>query len=344
MVSADIIIIGYNEGKYLEKCFLSAMSARDALFNETGVKAKILYVDSQSTDDSVAIAQSLNVAVVFAPPQFKTCSNARTTGMLLADGDYMMFLDGDMEISPRWLIEGLDFLEKNSSAAGAAGIRDDMRLIGGRFVKIKNFNRVFREIEKIRNNVGGAFLLRRKALEQIGGVEPAIAPEEDYIMYAQLREKGWKLYRIAKPMIIHWDAKKSDASSIAERLLWGRRVFVSGAIFRHAFFHAKWWPYFLKLKANIFLHGLWLLLCAVMIAQKQNLAALTATLIYMGTIYVSKGDFLRTFAALFLRTAYLFNFLVGFIFNYPKLKFGAGRSEEYKNEVRKINAMYLKKP
>src|ERR1700722_4284997 len=94
-----VVVIGRNEGERLRRCLSSIADSR----------AKIVYVDSGSTDESVALARAMNVEVVELDLSVPfTAARARNEGFTrLTDRDdsieYVQFVDGDCELAADWL-------------------------------------------------------------------------------------------------------------------------------------------------------------------------------------------------------------------------------------------------
>jgi glycosyltransferase involved in cell wall biosynthesis len=343
-----IVIIGYNEGHTLERCLLSVLKAAKAFQTATGSAPSILFVDSHSTDKSVSIAQSLGVAVAQAPSRFKTCTNNRMTGFALTRSKYLMFLDGDMELREPWLAKGVEFLEARGDVAGVAGIRDDVRISPfGEPVVIQNYNRISLEVAPIDDDVGGAFLLRRTALEGIGGLEAALAPEEDYVMFCQLKARGWGLYRIKHPMMVHWDRKLSSVSQTVRHIVWHGRATVPGVILRHAVLHERWAACYLwHFKRKLIIHFLWLCSTAGVILYSCVvraapwwcvIAATGAMAAYCVQLWHEKRSIARVAFAFVLRPIYLLHLLIGFVFNRPEVEFGVQETKAYRREIAQLN-------
>jgi len=332
--SLDVLIAARDEGAVFEKCCASVEKAVAELAKRTGIRAAVVYVDSYSTDGSVAVAKRSGFRVARPPDWYYNCANGRTTGYLLTAGEFVMVLDGDMELAEGWLADGLAFLESREDAGGVAGIRDDMRLTGASFSRIPNYHRITAPVQGVGDDVGGAFLFRRAALDAAGGFEPAVVPEEDFVLYAQIKKKGWELYRIDRPMIVHWDTKVASASAVIEHLMFSRKALVPGVIFRHALLRTDWWPHLLRFKRDLFVHALWLLAVAF---ARPAAWPLAATAVYLLSIWAQKRDPLRTAGALVLRTVYLANFLAGFALGRPALEFGVQHAEKYKETVRRLN-------
>jgi hypothetical protein len=254
-----------------------------------------------------------------------------------------MFLDGDMELKKNWLYDGFVFLKEHPLVAGVSGLRDDYRMQGNKLEEIKNYFNQKNEIELVTKDLGGAVLYRRKALEEIGGFEPAIAPEEDYVLFSQLSQKGWGFFRINREMISHWDMKVSSVNGVIKHIILRPNATISGVIFRHAILHEKWGlTYLFAFKFDLLVHFIILLSFTVFIVMKIYILAISLTILYfIYTIYQKRG-IKRGLAAPFTKTIYLVNMIVGFIFNRPKVDFGIQNSLEYRNLIFEINEKYKK--
>jgi glycosyltransferase involved in cell wall biosynthesis len=327
-----VIIVARDEGETFLKCRDSVARAAAAFEAASGRKAAVTYVDSWSTDGSVAAAEASGFRVVRPPDWYFNCANGRTTGWLLTSAEYVMFLDGDMELAEGWLEAGLAFLASRPEAGGVSGIRDDMRLSGSDYVRIPNYHRVSAPVEGVGTDVGGAVLFRRAALDATGAFEPSVAPEEDFVQYAQMKAKGWELYRIPVPMIVHWDTKIASPAAAVRHLMFSRKALVPGVLLRRAL-GTDWWPRLLAFKRDLLVHSAWLAALAILPWRH----ALAATGVYLVAIGMQKGDPLRTAAAPLLRTVYLANFLAGFLLGRPALELGVQHTERYRAKVRELN-------
>ena len=91
-----IVIIGKNEEKILNKCFLSALKITD----------NIIYVDSDSTDASLEIAKKysqIKKISLKTENYFHTESLARSISAKEVKNKYIQFIDADMTIDTNWL-------------------------------------------------------------------------------------------------------------------------------------------------------------------------------------------------------------------------------------------------
>lgn len=190
-----VVVIGRNEGERLMRCLASVSGLAD-----------VVYVDSGSTDGSVARARALGVEVVelAVPPAF-TAARARNTGIatLQAGGRDLAFvqtIDGDCELVPDWL----------AAAAGAMADPANGIVIGRlreRHPERSIYNALCdHEWDGVPGEApgcGGIALIRLEALEAAGGYRADMIAGEDTEMAMRVRKAGWRVQRIAAEMAWH---------------------------------------------------------------------------------------------------------------------------------------------
>ena len=102
MIAISVVIPVFNTGKYVEKCL-------DSILKQTLKNIEIICVNDCSTDNSLEILQNLakrdNRIKIMDLKENKGVSNARNTGIDLAQGEYIYLIDSD-----DWLDE--DYLEE----------------------------------------------------------------------------------------------------------------------------------------------------------------------------------------------------------------------------------------
>src|SRR5688572_22948402 len=114
---AGVVAIGRNEGERLKKCLASVV----------GIGERVVYVDSGSTDESVATARTMQVDVIVLDARIPfTAARARNEGVRrvreLAPGlAYVQFVDGDCEVVAGWLEAATAFLDTHADVAAVSG-------------------------------------------------------------------------------------------------------------------------------------------------------------------------------------------------------------------------------
>ncbi len=106
MKKVSVIIPLYNADKYLEDCILSVLS-------QTYKNIEIVIVDDGSTDSSLEVANRYKSDSVKVVSQVnKGAAAARNTGLQIATGEYIQFLDADDMLDKQKIKYQIDVLQK----------------------------------------------------------------------------------------------------------------------------------------------------------------------------------------------------------------------------------------
>jgi GT2 family glycosyltransferase len=190
------VVIGRNEGRRLEACLTSLR----------GRVARTVYVDSGSTDGSVAAARRLGAEVVeLDGARPFTAARARNAGLAaLTVGeapDYVQFVDGDCTVDPGWIAGATLFLEARPGAAVVCGRRRE------RFPEASVYNRLCdwewdTPVGPARA-CGGDALIRKAAVVGVGGYCESLIAGEEPELCLRLRRAGWEIWRTEAEMTTH---------------------------------------------------------------------------------------------------------------------------------------------
>ena len=220
-MSIAAIVIGRNEGGRLIRCLASVAGEVD----------RVIYVDSGSTDGSIAAAQDAGAEVVELDTALPfTAARARNAGLeALRAGPlptYVQFVDGDCELQPGWIAPAQAFLDDTRKAAVACGRRRE------RFPDASVYNRLCdREWDTpigLAKACGGDALIRMEALDAVGGYDPALIAGEEPEMCVRLRLKGWQVWRLDHEMTLH-DAAMTRLGQWWNRTRRAGHAFAQGA-------------------------------------------------------------------------------------------------------------------
>lgn len=204
-----VVVIGRNEGERLARCLASVCTI-----------ARRVYVDSGSTDGSVALARDQGVTVIEleVPPRF-TAARARNAGLaqlLVEDPDleFVQMVDGDCEAHPLWVVSALEVLRTEPELAVVSGrLRE-------RYPDRSIFNALCEDEWNppagLTAGVGGNALFRVAALREVEFFNPAMIAGEEMDLGMRLRARGWQLRRITAEMGLH------DANITRLRQWWNR--------------------------------------------------------------------------------------------------------------------------
>jgi glycosyltransferase involved in cell wall biosynthesis len=192
-----VVIIGRNEGERLRRCLASAV----------GRGLPVVYVDSHSTDGSVALALAMRADVVeldmSRPFSMGRGRNAGWARLQEIDSNvrFVQFVDGDCELVPGWLERALEVIESKPHVAVVCGRRRE------RFPEQSIYNRLA-DMEwdspvGEAKYCGGDAMIRVEALRQVGGYNPALIAGEEPDLCVRLRQHEWIILRIDAEMTLH---------------------------------------------------------------------------------------------------------------------------------------------
>jgi len=211
-MSIGFVVIGRNEGKRLVACLQSVAA--------TGWP--VVYVDSGSTDGSIANAESLGASVVrldLGEPF--TAARARNAGLdaLTAarpETQFVCFIDGDCVLVADWLENAYVFMQSNQDIAIVCGRRRERRPDASVYNALceREWARPAGETRAC----GGDCLARIDALRSVGGFREGLIAGEEPELCVRLRQRGWKIWRLDADMTLH------DAAMNRFRQWWRRMV------------------------------------------------------------------------------------------------------------------------
>ena len=192
----SVVIIGRNEGERLRRCLRSIREA-----DYPAGKIELIYVDTDSTDDSREIAGSLGAKVVAIKPERPSAAAARNAGLRVASHELVHFFDGDTIVNKAWF-------EKAAAAIKAPGVV----AVSGRREELAPAATVYNfwmhhdwyAPPGRRETCGGDVLFRRDALLKAGGYDASlIAGEERDLCTRLTRDDQAVIVRLDEPMTLH---------------------------------------------------------------------------------------------------------------------------------------------
>lgn len=203
----SVVVIGKNEGERLAACLSSIHAALSKLSHE------VIYVDSCSTDLSLQTARSLGARCYLLAEKDTTAGLGRFVGAKEARGEYLLFLDGDMQLRAGFAEKALMAMASRGYD-GVCGIREDIYMRGGEIIA-RNENYFGCTQERIAPEFGGALMITAEALSACGGWSTDTVACEESELHARLLAMGSRIAEIPVPMIMHTDAVRDNRSPLS---------------------------------------------------------------------------------------------------------------------------------
>jgi GT2 family glycosyltransferase len=229
LMSIAAIVIGRNEGARLIAC-LDALQA----------VAPVIYVDSGSTDGSVAAAQARGAQVVSLDmTQPFTAARARNAGLAALPQDIALvqFLDGDCVVQGGWVSRAAAFLDEHPDVAVVCGRRREI------YPDVSVYNALIdAEWDTPVGEAkacGGDALMRVAALRAVAGYRDDLIAGEEPELCVRLRRAGWKIWRLDAEMTAH-DAQITRLGQWWQRSKRAGHAFAEGAALHGAAPERHW--------------------------------------------------------------------------------------------------------
>jgi len=175
----------------------------------------------------------------------------RNVGWRFAQGDFILFLDGDTILHPDFIKESLAAMQDPATAVvwGHRRERDPGQSV---YVRVLDLDWIYPPGES--DFCGGYALMRRDALQDVGGFDDTLIAGEEPEMCRRLRAKGYHILHLDVPMTTH------DLAVTRFSAYW-RRAFRAGHAYAevaHRFSHTADPLWSAELKRNL-THGSFLL-------------------------------------------------------------------------------------
>ncbi|WP_375238371.1 glycosyltransferase [Aurantibacter sp.] len=205
-MTISIVFIGKNAAHLIEENYINRP------FPELDFATEIIYVDSDSSDNSVALVKQLGWNCIELSSKGRLSAAAgRHIGTLQAKGDYILYLDSDMVLN---LVNNKtipDLIAKHTdklNVSGFGGITIDV-------INSKKRKRIKREKDgQNASTYGGFVLLNRKDVLEAGNWNGNVIANEENELYARLIKNNKKVLISRDMECFHYTDRPSSRINI----------------------------------------------------------------------------------------------------------------------------------
>ena len=205
----SFIVIGKNEGWKLPLCFSAILNCVKKNRIED---YEILYVDSRSTDNSIAVAKGFPDIKIFCITGRCNAAIARNIGGIEAQGDVLCFLDGDMELQA-------DFVSHIFKENGEL-VHPFFSGIYCHYYYDNDWQFLHTELphntecDAYKKTTGGFFFITKELWTIAGGMDSRLVTNEDLDLGLRLAKKNIPLLRFALVGVNHHTIGYTDPERI----------------------------------------------------------------------------------------------------------------------------------
>lgn len=240
----SVCVIGRNEAHNLPAC-----AAALAALASAGLAMEAIFIDSASSDASVAVAKAnFGVVVELAASAELNAGAARAVGTLKARGTWVLYLDGDMQLAPDFIPHLLELVRGERDADGLAGRTLNVYPDGSSDAIVFAGNKAGQPCRAF----GGAVLLRRETVLDVGNWAPNLYANEEAELYSRLLARAARVLWTESLMVRHVTAKFSAPNKLMGSLVpWGshlgKKFYGAGQVTKLAWSGGHLWR-FIQLK------------------------------------------------------------------------------------------------
>jgi glycosyltransferase involved in cell wall biosynthesis len=202
----SIIVPTRNSEKALHRCL-------ESIKNQTYKNIEPIIVDNYSLDRTIEIAKKFGVKVLL---RNLNRSEARNMGAEKSAGEFVLFIDSDMELSP----EVVESCVSQTNRRYDAVIIPEISVGDGFWAKCKALERACYIGD---DWIEAARFFKREAFETVQGYDPNLEAGEDWDLSQRIRKAGFKIGR-TDPLIIHHEGKLDFRKTIMKKYEYGRTL------------------------------------------------------------------------------------------------------------------------
>jgi glycosyltransferase involved in cell wall biosynthesis len=191
----SIVIIGRNEGPRLRRCLESITQ-----INHPGFEFEVIYVDSGSTDDSLALAQEFGAHCIALKPERPSAALGRNAGWRASRGATILFLDGDTILDPDFVVKSLPDLA-GPKVAVVWGHRREIHPEQSIYNRVLDLDWIYAPGFTL--YCGGDALFRQSTLAQTGGFDETLIAGEEPELCRRIAALGQFILHVDRPMTGH---------------------------------------------------------------------------------------------------------------------------------------------
>ncbi|MFW6751209.1 glycosyltransferase [Pseudomonas glycinae] len=199
MSRISIVIPMYNEARHIGRTLLAAQKAAHA----ADAECELIVVDNGSSDEGPQIARQFGAHVLVMPGLL--IGALRNRGTAIATGEWLAFIDADIEMPEDWLRPLFDI--EASGQADVFGL-DLHTPAAAPWYATAWQRRTLRPSTHTSHVVdwlpSANLLMRRRWFDKVGGFNETLRTGEDKEFTLRLREHGARLLSINENVALHW--------------------------------------------------------------------------------------------------------------------------------------------
>jgi glycosyltransferase involved in cell wall biosynthesis len=198
MNRVSIVIPMYNEARHIGRTLLAAQEAA----RQAQLECELIVVDNGSDDHGPRIANELGARVLIVPGVH--IGALRNRGAAVAHGDWLAFIDADIEMPANWLKL---LLELEGHQGDVLGLDLDTPRQAPWFAEAwqrRSQRPGAHRLHRVQWLPSANLLMRRSWFERVGGFDESLRTGEDKDFSLRLRQIDAQLLLVNESVALHW--------------------------------------------------------------------------------------------------------------------------------------------
>lgn len=194
-----LVVPMFNEARHIARTLNAARQSAKA----AGLDCELIVVDNGSSDDGPQIARSLGAQVLSLPGL--TIGALRNQGARAGRGEWLAFLDADIEVPLNWLSLLFDLHAEGRGDVFALDCDTPRQAPWFAYAWQRRTLRAGqRELQAAQWLPTPNLLMQRRWFDQVGGFNEQLRTGEDKDFTLRLRQAGARLGALRQPVVLHW--------------------------------------------------------------------------------------------------------------------------------------------
>jgi len=215
MTKLSIIIKTFNEEANIARAIESALAVAAAYSGE------VIVADSKSTDGTIEVACRYPVRVVqIRNSRERCCGIGPELGLQHSLGEFVLLMDGDMDLVPAFVDKAMTMLDADPGLAGVGGFIREMRSSNLQFKgRARRLKAQETQPARATDALSGGGLYRRSALESVGYMSDRnLHAYEEFDLGRRLLKKDWRLVHVPDHSADHYSYDLGTLALLMHRL------------------------------------------------------------------------------------------------------------------------------
>jgi cellulose synthase/poly-beta-1,6-N-acetylglucosamine synthase-like glycosyltransferase len=198
VIYLSVVIIGRNEGERLLDCIRSIQAMNFPL-----EQVEIIYVDSNSKDDSVSNVKTFfpKVKVLLLNLEHTTAALARNMGWRAAQAEFVLFIDGDTVLQPDFIKNTLPIFANEPKVAIIWGHYRERYPFASIYQRAMDLDWIFPA--GYTDICGGITLMRVAVLKEIEGFNEKLIAGEEIELCQRVIAQNYLILHVDSLMVLH---------------------------------------------------------------------------------------------------------------------------------------------